>query len=330
MVLVKSANLSGRDTSREIMESRGFRSYILNTSRGDICAFLGGKDSSEDRLPDLDMIKPKTPYVLAGREIKDTRTVIRVGNTSIGGDGMTVIAGPCSIESYEQIMITAERVKASGATVLRGGAFKPRSSPYAFQGMGVEGLKLLRKAGDRFDMPVVTEVLDPDDISAVSEYSDILQIGARNCQNYSLLKKVAKAGRPILLKRGMMSTIEELLMSAEYILSEGNMDVILCERGIRTFGNETRSSLDITAIPLLKASTHLPVIADPSHAAGTWKLVEPLSLASIAAGADGLMIEVHNDPEKALCDGPQSLRPDRFDGLMKKLAVISEAVGKGL
>jgi 3-deoxy-7-phosphoheptulonate synthase len=221
-------------------------------------------------------------------------------------------------------------VKAAGAQILRGGAFKPRSSPYAFQGMGEEGLRLLRDAGDAAGMPIITEVLDADDLPLIAEYSDILQVGARNCQNFSLLKKIGRTSRPVLLKRGMMTTIEELLLSAEYILSEGNMNVILCERGIRTFETETRNTLDISAIPVLKAKTHLPVIVDPSHASGSWKLIEPLSLAAVAAGADGLMIEVHVSPETALCDGNQSLRPDRFAGLVQTIGPIARIRGKHL
>lgn len=305
--------------------SRGYRSFLLNTSRGDVCTVFDVKDANH---PDIkyytdtnsaSIFKPQVPYILASRTIKDTNSVVKVSNVEIGGGALCVIGGPCSIESEKQLMDTAECVRNAGAQILRGGAFKPRSSPYAFQGMGVEGLKLLRRAGDEFGMPVITEVLDADDITVVSEYADILQIGARNCQNFSLLRKVGRTDMPVLLKRGMMTTIEEFLLSAEYVLSEGNMNVILCERGIRTFEQETRNTLDISAVPVLKQKTHLPVIVDPSHAAGSWKLVEPLALASVAAGADGLMIEVHCNPEEALCDGRQSLRPDKFEILMKKV-----------
>jgi len=251
-------------------------------------------------------------------------------NTTINHQNVSVIAGPCSIESEDQIMATAHFVKKAGATILRGGAFKPRTSPYAFQGLGIEGLKLLRKAGDYYAMPVVTEVLDSEDIAMVSQYADILQVGARNCQNFSLLKKLGKIQKPILLKRGMMVTIKEYLMAAEYILAEGNTNVILCERGIRTFETETRNTLDISAVCVLKQKTHLPVMVDPSHASGNWKLIHPLSLAAIAAGADGLMIECHINPEVALCDGEQSLRPDKFELLMHDVKELCTMLNKAV
>ncbi|HOR95144.1 MAG TPA: 3-deoxy-7-phosphoheptulonate synthase [Spirochaetota bacterium] len=251
-------------------------------------------------------------------------------NTTVSHHNVTIIAGPCSIESEEQIMATAHFVKKAGATILRGGAFKPRTSPYAFQGLGIEGLKLLRKAGDYYTMPVVTEVLDSEDIAMVSQYADILQVGARNCQNFSLLKKLGKIQKPILLKRGMMVTIKEYLMAAEYILAEGNTNVILCERGIRTFETETRNTLDISAVCVLKQKTHLPVMVDPSHASGNWKLIHPLSLAAIAAGADGLMIECHINPEAALCDGDQSLRPDKFELLMHDVKELCTMLNKAV
>lgn len=251
-------------------------------------------------------------------------------NTTVSHHNVTIIAGPCSIESEEQIMATAHFVKKAGATILRGGAFKPRTSPYAFQGLGIEGLKLLRKAGDYYTMPVVTEVLDSEDIAMVSQYADILQVGARNCQNFSLLKKLGKLQKPILLKRGMMVTIKEYLMAAEYILAEGNTSVILCERGIRTFETETRNTLDISAVCVLKQKTHLPIMVDPSHASGNWKLIHPLSLAAIAAGADGLMIECHINPEAALCDGDQSLRPDKFELLMHDVKELCTMLNKAV
>lgn len=251
-------------------------------------------------------------------------------NTTINHQNVSVIAGPCSIESEEQIMTTAHFAKKAGATILRGGAFKPRTSPYAFQGLGIEGLKLLKKAGDYYAMPVVTEILDSEDIAMVSQYADILQVGARNCQNFSLLKKLGKIQKPILLKRGMMVTIKEYLMAAEYILAEGNTNVILCERGIRTFETETRNTLDISAVCVLKQKTHLPVMVDPSHASGNWKLIHPLSLAAIAAGADGLMIECHINPEVALCDGEQSLRPDKFELLMHDVKELCTMLNKSV
>ena len=255
---------------------------------------------------------------LASKEFRE-RTVVKVGNITVGADGAVVIAGPCSVESREQVMEVAEAVKEAGAHMLRGGAFKPRTSPYSFQGLGEEGLKYLREAGDAFGLPVVTEVLDPRHVSLVAEYADVLQVGARNMQNFPLLREVGKAGKPVLLKRGFGSTIEELLNAAEYILLEGNDQVMLCERGIRTFERATRFTLDIAAVPVLKELTHLPVIVDPSHAAGKRSLVPPLAKAALAAGADGIMVEVHPKPEEALSDGPQSLRPEEFAELMREL-----------
>jgi 3-deoxy-7-phosphoheptulonate synthase len=278
------------EAARAMIEKRGYRTYSLETTNGNVCAALnvkaGDMQDFESWINNSSQKKIETPYMLASRCLKDTDTVIKFSNgSSIGGDRLSVIAGPCSIESEEQLRETAMAVKKSGATVLRGGAFKPRSSPYSFQGMGEDGLMLLRKMGDELGMPVITEVLDPEDLPVVAEYADIIQIGARNCQNFALLKKVGRLDKHVLLKRGMMVTIKELLLSAEYILSEGNMNVILCERGIRTFETDTRNTLDISAIPVLKSKTHLPVVVDPSHATGDWRLVAPLALAAVAAGA---------------------------------------------
>ncbi|MBN1409515.1 MAG: 3-deoxy-7-phosphoheptulonate synthase [Spirochaetales bacterium] len=265
-------------------------------------------------------MESREPYVLASLKIKGSASIVPIApGVTIGGSGPTIIAGPCSIESYEQICTTAQCVKKSGAHILRGGAYKPRTSPYSFQGTGREGLKWLKMAGEESGLPIITEILDQDDLSVVCDHADIVQVGARNCQNYAMLKKLGKIRKPVVLKRGMMMTVEELLLAAEYILSGGNRNVILCERGIRTFETGTRNTLDISAVPLLKQKTHLPVIVDPSHAAGNWKLIEPLSFAAIAAGADGLMIEVHPEPEKARCDGEQSLTPARFDRLMNRV-----------
>lgn len=319
--------------TREKLEARGYRTYSIETSRGDVCTALHVDEeecrSLFDKSVNYSFLSIDDPYILANLNLKDTQTVIELPcGGSIGGNAMAVIAGPCSIESEEQLYETAVAVKNSGATVLRGGAFKPRTSPYAFQGMGIEGLRLMRRVGDAVGLPVITEALDADDLPVIGEYADIIQIGARNCQNFSLLKKAGRIDKPVLLKRGMMMTIKEFLMSAEYILSEGNMNVILCERGIRTFETETRNTLDISAVPVLKRKTHLPVIVDPSHAAGDWKLIEPLSMAAMAAGADGLMIEAHVRPEEALCDGGQSLRPDKFQSLMKKLYSMADIMGR--
>lgn len=328
IVLMNSGSDSELKENSRFFEASGLRAYTVSTSRGPVTTLMGPDHASLEQLPKLSpafqYMKPSVPYVLASKTIKDTPTTIQLANgTSIGGNGLVIMAGPCSVESESQMAEAARAVKESGATVLRGGAFKPRTSPYAFQGLGLEGLKMMRNAADREGLSVVTEVMDPDDIPVICEYADILQVGARNCQNFSLLKKIGKTGKPVLLKRGMMTTIEEFLMAAEYILSEGNMNVILCERGIRTFETETRNTLDISAIPVLKSKTHLPVVVDPSHAAGNWKLIEPLSLAAVAAGADGLIIEVHPTPETALCDGKQSLRPDKFASMMKKINLLS-------
>jgi len=280
-------------------------------------------------LPGVERIVPiSSPYKLASLETERTKSLLKINDIEIGNGKLVVMAGPCSVENEEQVMESARVVKEAGASILRGGAFKPRTSPYAFPGLGEEGLKLLAKAGSDHGLPVVTEVLNSKDIDLVASYADILQIGARNVQNFSLLKEVGRIRKPVLLKRGMMTSIEEYLMSAEYVLSEGNGEVILCERGIRTFETATRNTLDLSAIPVLKEKTHLPVIVDPSHAAGNWKYVPPLSLAAIAAGADGLIIEVHPWPERALSDGPQSLKPERFRKLMQDIRQIAKSMGR--
>lgn len=270
------------------------------------------------------------PYKLAGRELQKEPSIINVKGVEIGGKKLAVFAGSCAIESQEQFSYVAQKVKESGANILRGGAFKPRSSPYSFAGLEAEGLKIMRKAGDETGLPICTEVLDTRDVELVASYADIMQIGARNMQNFKLLREVGKCNKPILLKRGLSSTIEEWLMAAEYIMSEGNENVILCERGIRTFEPSTRNTFDLSAIPVTKELSHLPIIADPSHAAGTYKYVDALAKGAVAAGADGLMIEVHNCPEKAMSDGEQSLTPEHFDSLIKALRPIAESVGKEL
>ena len=270
------------------------------------------------------------PFKLASREFHPRDTIVSVNGVKVGDQQVVVMAGPCAVESRDQLLETARAVKEAGAQVLRGGAFKPRTSPYSFQGLGEEGLRLLAEAREETGLAVVTEVMDPQLVPLVTTYADILQIGARNMQNYALLHAVGEAQRPVLLKRGMMSTVEELLMAAEYILSHGNNRVILCERGIRTFEQYTRNTLDISAVPLLKQLSHLPVVVDPSHATGKWELVEPVSRAAVAAGADGLIIEVHPHPEKALSDGAQSLKPARFAALMQGLRPVAKAVGRTL
>lgn len=275
-----------------------------------------------------EIIRILKPYKLASREFMDSNTTIKVKDITIGGKEVIVMAGPCVVENEQQIFETARQVKALGAKILRGGAFKPRTSPYSFQGLGEEGLKLLAQVGKEIGLAVVTEVMSVNQIDLVAKYTDIFQVGARNMQNFALLKELGKTKKPILLKRGMSATLEELLLSAEYILSQGNYEVILCERGIRTFENYTRNTLDLSAVPALKELSHLPVIVDPSHATGKWRLVSPMAKAAIAAGADGLLIEVHPEPKNSLSDGAQTLNFDKFTQLMKELRPIIQAVDR--
>jgi 3-deoxy-7-phosphoheptulonate synthase len=335
MVIVMKKNATEAEIDHVIkwIESVGYQAH---PSRGVERTIIGvvGDDRGKEQLKSVEHLEgvEKTvlilkPYKLASRESQEGYTVISVGDVRIGGPEFVVMAGPCSVESEEQLMESAYIVKKGGAHILRGGAFKPRTSPYSFQGLEAEGLKLLKKAREKTGLPVVTEVMNTADVELVEEYADIIQIGARNVQNFPLLKKVGLARKPVLLKRGMMTTIEELLMSAEYILSSGNHQVILCERGIRTFETATRNTLDISAVPVLKELTHLPVIVDPSHAAGHWRYVIPLAKATRAVGADGLMIEVHPEPDKALSDGIQSLKPEKFYQLMEELGTLEKIMG---
>ncbi|MFU0799517.1 MAG: bifunctional 3-deoxy-7-phosphoheptulonate synthase/chorismate mutase [Xylanivirga thermophila] len=274
------------------------------------------------------VMRVQEPFKLANKLFHPEDTIIEIDGRFIGEGHLTLMAGPCSVESEEQVVSIARSVKASGAHFLRGGAFKPRTSPYSFQGLREDGLKLLKTAKDETGLPIVTEVMSTEQVDMVAKYADILQIGARNMQNYELLKEVGKIQKPVLLKRGLSATIHEFLMSAEYIMSEGNERVILCERGIRTFEMYTRNTLDISAIPIIKKLSHLPIIVDPSHAAGRWDLVSPLAMAAIAAGADGLMIEVHNDPENAKSDGEESLKPERFENIVHELKDLARLKGK--
>ena len=276
------------------------------------------------------VMRVQEPYKKANRKFHPEDTVVTVGSAKIGGGSFSVIAGPCSVESEAQICEVAEDVKRSGAALLRGGAFKPRTSPYSFQGMGTAGLELLLEAKKKTGLPIVTEIMDPRMAELFEEEVDVVQVGARNMQNFELLKEVGKMSKPILLKRGLSNTYEEWIMSAEYIMASGNENVILCERGVRTFETYTRNTLDVSAIPAVKQMSHLPVIVDPSHAAGMYWMVEPLALAAVAAGADGLIIEVHNDPAHAKCDGQQSLTPQKFDALMHKVSAMVDLVGKTL
>jgi len=282
-------------------------------------------------LPGVEEVIPiSKPYKLASREFHPQDTIVKVNDITIGGDEIVVMAGPCAVESEEQLLATAQAVRAVGANVLRGGAFKARTSPYQFRGLGERGLKMLAEAGKETGMPVVTEVMAPSDVELVAEYADILQVGARNMQNFILLDEVGKLKKPVMLKRGLSATIQEWLLAAEYILVQGNEQLILCERGIRTFETYTRNTMDISAIPIIKKVSHLPIIADPSHATGKWYLVAPLALAAVAAGASGLMIEVHPNPDLALADGPQSLTFEEFRRLMSQLPPVAQAMNKKL
>jgi len=310
--------------------------FIVHRSSGLLHTVLGGVGPVGDVDPIEFEVLPGvkechrivSPYKLASRHFKPAGTKIKIGDVEIGGDQVVVMAGPCSVESRDQIGQIAEQVARSGAKVLRGGAFKPRSSPYSFQGMGEEGLKLLREAADANKLLLVSEVMDQTQIPLIVDYVDILQVGARNMQNYNLLRELGQLRKPILLKRGISATIEELLLSAEYIMSGGNYDVILCERGIRTFETSTRNTMDISAIPVVKALSHLPILADPSHGTGRRDKVLPMARAAVAAGADGLLVEVHHDPDHALSDGAQSLYPGQFAELMNQLRIIAPAVGR--
>ncbi|OGK96991.1 MAG: 3-deoxy-7-phosphoheptulonate synthase [Candidatus Rokubacteria bacterium RIFCSPHIGHO2_12_FULL_73_22] len=313
--------------------------YAAHTIRGTLRTVVGaiGDDRGKERLralESLEYVEAVTPilqpYKLASREVRHEPSQVRVGDVTIGGKTIVVMAGPCSVESRLQLLETAERVKAAGAHILRGGAFKPRTSPYAFQGLEDEGLKLLAEARRESGLPVVTEVMTVDKVDAVAEHADILQIGARNVQNFPLLRKVGEAGKPVLLKRGMATSIQEWLLSAEYVLSRGNPNVILCERGIRTFETATRFTLDLNAVPVVKKLSHLPVVVDPSHGTGHWEYVEAMAMAGVAAGADGLIIEVHPRPEEALSDGPQSLKPERFAALMARVRRVAQALDRDL
>lgn len=319
----------------ERIKNLGYKPHVIQGTTRDVIGAVGDERGkfilqSIESMNGVEKVVPiLKPYKLASKEVKKEPSIIKISeNVSIGGTKIVVMAGPCAVESEEQIINVAIAVKSAGASILRGGAFKPRTSPYTFQGLKKEGLKLLSKARKISGLPIITEVVNPETAELVAEYADILQIGTRNAQNYELLKTVGKLKKPVLLKRGMSMTIQELLMSAEYILSEGNRAVILCERGIRTFETKTRNTLDLSAIPALKEETHLPIIVDPSHATGYSKYVPAMSYAAIAAGADGLMIEVHPDPDKAFSDGPQSLTPEGFAQLMQKLSAFASAAAR--
>jgi len=317
------------------LEEMGFKAHPIYGQEKTVIGAIGNKRAlSSDalvNLPGVEKIVPiLKPYKLVSRELKNTPTIVRIGGIPVGGRGVVVMAGPCAVESEEQLIKAAWAVKEAGAQILRGGAFKPRTSPYSFQGLEEEGLKMLARVREETGLPFVTEVLDTRDVPLVAEYADALQIGARNMQNFRLLKEAGATGKPVLLKRGFAATVEEWLLAAEYILDTGNQQVILCERGIRTFETSTRFTLDLAAVAVVKENSHLPIIVDPSHGTGNWRYVLPLARAAIAAGADGLLVEVHPDPARALCDGPQSLHPETFDRLMGEVAAVALAVGRGL
>jgi 3-deoxy-7-phosphoheptulonate synthase len=336
MIIVMRAGASEeqlQEVIRKITEL-GYQSHVIRGTQRNVVGAVGderGKARLQtlESLPGVENVVPiLQPFKLAGREFTPDTSVVRVGALEIGGDRLTIIAGPCSVESEAQLMETAQVVKEAGASILRGGAFKPRTSPYAFQGLEEEGLRLLAQAREMTGLYIVTEVIQPEHVELVAQYADILQVGARNVQNFALLRSLGDVKKPVLLKRGMATTIKEYLMSAEYILSQGNYAVILCERGIRTFETETRFTLDLNAVPVLQKLTHLPILVDPSHGTGHWEYVGPMAKAAVAAGADGLMIEVHMRPEEAFSDGIQSLKPGRFVSLMEELRPFAEAAGR--
>ncbi len=330
IVMKNDASPAQVQAVESVVRALGFTPQpVPGVQRTTICV-LGNKsrvDSTQIEVMDgvWEVIHVTKPYKLVSREGKE-RTVVKVGGAAFGGGGVPVIAGPCAVEDRTRFLEIAQVVKEAGADAIRGGAYKPRTSPYAFQGLGEEGLRILAEAREKTGLPVCTEVMDTDTVELVSEYSDIVQIGARNMHNFSLLKRVGRQPKPVLLKRGLSATINELLMAAEYIMSEGNWRVILCERGIRTFEEQTRNTLDLSAIPIIHELSHLPIIVDPSHASGRWDSVIPLARASVAVGADGLIVEVHQNPSEALSDGPQSLKPEKFAGLMRDIRTIAASV----
>lgn len=335
MIIVLKPNTTQENQLRveNLIKSKGLDTHVVVGAGVTIIGCIGDTTAVDPRLFEVDTAVDKVmhvqePYKLANRAFHPEDTIVDVSGVKVGGGNMAFIAGPCSIESYEQVLEIARSVKASGANMLRGGAFKPRTSPYAFQGLGVEGLEILCAVRDEVGLPIVTELMSSEHLELFNEKVDLIQIGARNMQNFDLLKQLGQIDKPILLKRGLNATYEEWIMSAEYIMASGNENVILCERGIRTFEKYTRNTLDLQAIPVMHRMSHLPIIVDPSHAGGKWWLVESMAKSAIAAGANGLMIEVHNNPECALCDGAQSLKPAKYDALMKQLLQISDILGQ--
>ncbi|HWI55063.1 MAG TPA: 3-deoxy-7-phosphoheptulonate synthase [Desulfobacteria bacterium] len=333
MIVVMNSGASEAERHNVLirLENLGFRIHLSEGVERTIIGAIGDKsilnEVALEAMPGVEKVVPiLQPYKLVSREFKSRDSVVKVGDLEFGGKQIHIMAGPCAVESREQLMESAEAVARAGATILRGGAFKPRTSPYAFQGLEEEGLQMLAEAREKTGLKIVTEVVDPRNVELVAKYADILQIGARNMQNFLLLKEVATANKPVLLKRGPSATIEEWLMAAEYVMAGGNYNVILCERGVRTFETYLRNTLDLSAVPVAKHLSHLPVIVDPSHAVGKWQFVKPMTLAAVAAGADGLIIEVHPDPAHALCDGPQSLTPENFMALMNDIRKMAETM----
>jgi 3-deoxy-7-phosphoheptulonate synthase len=337
MLVVMSSHATGEQVRAvcEKIEKLGYRAHPMPGAQRTAIGITGNKGEVEqgtlEEMPGVqEVIKVSKPYKLVSRDIKEDNTVIRFAGTNamIGGTGLAIVAGPCAIESREQAFAVAERVHRAGAQFFRGGAYKPRTSPYSFQGLGEQALRILSEIRDQFGLRIVTEAIDNESLDLVEEYADMIQIGARNMQNFSLLKRAGRAKKPVLLKRGMSATLEEFLMAAEYILSEGNYSVALCERGVRTFADHTRNTLDLSLVPAVQRLSHLPILVDPSHGTGKRNKVTPLSRAAVAVGADGLMVEVHNNPDEAMSDGPQSLFPDQFDELMTQVRQIAPVVGR--
>jgi 3-deoxy-7-phosphoheptulonate synthase len=337
MLVVMRQNANEKDIAAVVaaIEARGLKAHPIPGAQRTAIGITGNKGTVEaaafESLPGvLEVIPVSHAYKLVSREVKSESSVVKIGAVEIGGPRFVVVAGPCAVESLEQILTIAKAVKAAGAHLLRGGAFKPRTSPYSFQGLGQAGLKILAQAREATGLPVVTEAVDLESLELVEQYADAIQIGARNMQNFTLLRRAGRSRKPVLLKRGMSATLEEFLMSAEYILAEGNYNVVLCERGVRTFSDFSRNTLDLAVVPAVKRISHLPILVDPSHGTGRREKVAPLSRAAAAVGADGLMVEVHHDPDRALSDGPQSITPPMFEALMHDLGLIAPVIGRTL
>lgn len=333
IVLKRDATDKQIDHIEESIRKWGLKPHVSRGVERTIIGVIGPEDLAREKplvaFPGVESVTPVLkPYKLVSYDFRRMHSKVKIGNVEVGGKEIVLMSGPCSVESREQILGIASAIKKAGAKILRGGAFKPRTSPYTFQGLGEDGLKLLAEAREATGLPVITEVMDTRDLALIEKYADALQVGARNMQNFSLLKEVGRSKLPVMLKRGMSATIKDLLMSAEYILAEGNFNVLLCERGIRTFETYTRNTLDLNAVPVLKKETHLPVVVDPTHGVGIRDFVPQMALASVAAGADALMIEVHNQPEAALSDGEQALMPDKFAALVKQMRAVADAIGR--